>query len=402
MKKSCKFLLALVSIGLLSACQTHFSTSPQEGLLTEDQDIINLNERLDDGRHIQKVDNLLFLVDDSNAAMLQRNHQGISKRDLEFALVTRIQRTIPNIKLNQGIRIFGPNANQYDFKNTLLYGLSQDTPEKLKPVIINNTMEDTMFNPVAMALQAEYRELKPVKGNTAILVFSAFNGPDPQSLDDSAALINEYYHGQVSIYPIYFGSKNGGEYAKAARLPALAGGGTAVKAEELQDSANLADFVESVLFNVSSPTPVISETQKVAPKVHPPVAKTVLSHKKLVKEKVLRIKLKALFDFDKAVILPKYKDKLEAVADFMKKYPETTAVIEGHTSSEGTEEYNLILSEKRAKAVRDYLVKSGVSSTRFDILAYGETKPIADNATEEGRRENRRVVAVIKTKVKKK
>ncbi|VAW41876.1 hypothetical protein MNBD_DELTA03-29, partial [hydrothermal vent metagenome] len=84
---------------------------------------------------------------------------------------------------------------------------------------------------------------------------------------------------------------------------------------------------------------------------------------------------------------------------FMKKYPDTSTVLEGYTCSIGTEAYNLRLSRRRALAVKDYLARRGVEEGRLAIKAYGESHPIADNSTLAGRIENRRVVAVITTKV---
>ncbi|AJE02261.1 outer membrane beta-barrel domain-containing protein [Geobacter pickeringii] len=115
------------------------------------------------------------------------------------------------------------------------------------------------------------------------------------------------------------------------------------------------------------------------------------------------IDLKIEFDTDKAVVKAKYNDEIKRVADFMTQYPETKAVIEGHTDNKGSAAYNLKLSERRAAAVRAYLIeKFGIDASRVAAKGYGLTKPIADNATEAGRQKNRRVIAVIDPAYKKK
>jgi len=115
----------------------------------------------------------------------------------------------------------------------------------------------------------------------------------------------------------------------------------------------------------------------------------------LVKEKV-SIQLNLEFDTDKALIRPVYHEQMEKVADFLKQYPETTAVIEGHTDNVGATEYNLVLSTKRADAVRKYLIdKFDIVPQRLAAKGYGESAPIADNNTKEGRQQNRRVLAVF-------
>jgi OOP family OmpA-OmpF porin len=72
--------------------------------------------------------------------------------------------------------------------------------------------------------------------------------------------------------------------------------------------------------------------------------------------------------------------------------PAATGVIEGHTDSNGADAYNQRLSEQRAKAVRDYMVSMGIDPARLEAKGYGESQPVADNATPEGRAQNRRVV----------
>ncbi|MEN6421618.1 MAG: OmpA family protein [Smithella sp.] len=116
-----------------------------------------------------------------------------------------------------------------------------------------------------------------------------------------------------------------------------------------------------------------------------------------MKEKIT-ITLNVQFDTAKAVVKEKYYDDIKRVADFMKEYPETSASIEGYTDEIGTKEYNQKLSEARANSVRQYLIdKFGIDGSRLTARGYGEDNPIASNATVEGRRQNRRVEAVIET-----
>jgi OOP family OmpA-OmpF porin len=108
------------------------------------------------------------------------------------------------------------------------------------------------------------------------------------------------------------------------------------------------------------------------------------------------ISLNVQFDIDKYDVKPQYRDDIGRVAEFMKKHPEATAVIEGHTDYVGTEEYNLALSQRRADSVMKYLVDNfGVDQSRLSAKGYGKTRPIADNTTEEGRIKNRRIDAII-------
>ncbi len=102
------------------------------------------------------------------------------------------------------------------------------------------------------------------------------------------------------------------------------------------------------------------------------------------------------FEIDQDDMQREVKEKLAVLATFMKKYPNNSAVIEGHTDNVGTDEYNLKLSQRRADSVVDYLVhKHGIAPSRLTAVGYGETSPLADNASDEGKRQNRRIDAVI-------
>ncbi len=104
--------------------------------------------------------------------------------------------------------------------------------------------------------------------------------------------------------------------------------------------------------------------------------------------------LKLLFDFDSAELRPESITELERVVTFMGDVPFAKSMIEGHTDSKGSDAYNLSLSDRRAKAVFDYLTSRGVDPARLSSIGKGESAPIADNATDEGRQENRRVMLI--------
>ncbi len=98
-----------------------------------------------------------------------------------------------------------------------------------------------------------------------------------------------------------------------------------------------------------------------------------------------------LFDVDKATLKQNSKDELAELAVILNKYGDTNILIEGHTDSTGSEEYNLSLSKRRAEAVANWLSIQKVDPTRFTIMGYGMVQPIAPNETAEGRALNRRV-----------
>ncbi len=97
------------------------------------------------------------------------------------------------------------------------------------------------------------------------------------------------------------------------------------------------------------------------------------------------------FEFDKATLMPGYEKELDKLVDVMTDYPFLRAEIEGHTDDQGSDPYNLKLSDDRAKAVADYLVKKKIDKERLTWKGYGETKPLKPNTSEENRALNRRV-----------
>jgi OOP family OmpA-OmpF porin len=98
----------------------------------------------------------------------------------------------------------------------------------------------------------------------------------------------------------------------------------------------------------------------------------------------------ANFDFDKAQLKPSGRDVLDGAVKTLRDNPSLHVVVEGHTDSVGKDAYNQKLSERRAKAVRDYLVREGIEPSRITTRGYGESRPVASNDTAEGRAENRR------------
>ena len=103
-----------------------------------------------------------------------------------------------------------------------------------------------------------------------------------------------------------------------------------------------------------------------------------------------------LFDLGKSTIRKESYAVLQNIANIMKEYPNAKFEIEGHTDSQGSDALNMKLSDDRAASVRDYLTTIGMEGNRLTSIGYGESKPIATNATKAGRQQNRRVEISLK------
>jgi OOP family OmpA-OmpF porin len=102
------------------------------------------------------------------------------------------------------------------------------------------------------------------------------------------------------------------------------------------------------------------------------------------------------FDINQADVRPQYRDEVAKVGNFMKKYPTTTAVIEGYTDEVGSVSDNLRLSQRRAESVVKSLEDDfGIAPARLSARGYGKASPVGDNSTNAGRQQNRRILAVI-------
>ncbi|MDR9499333.1 MAG: peptidoglycan-associated lipoprotein Pal [Hydrogenovibrio sp.] len=137
-----------------------------------------------------------------------------------------------------------------------------------------------------------------------------------------------------------------------------------------ETGAASSDSVQSESAGVADPTPTTKETRADA-------------------EAELE-GLRVHFDFDKSEIKNEYFAVIKQQADFLANYKDATVTVKGYCDERGSREYNLALGERRANAVKNALMAEGVSSTRINIISYGEENPIDPRSTEEAWAKNRR------------
>ena len=102
-----------------------------------------------------------------------------------------------------------------------------------------------------------------------------------------------------------------------------------------------------------------------------------------------------LFGTGSAELTPAARENISRLAGILKRYPNTNVSVEGHTDSDGAEDFNQALSERRANAVAQALRDEGVAGSRIRTVGFGETQPIATNDTPEGKAANRRVEIIV-------
>jgi len=335
---------------------------------------------------VQKTDNFLIIFDPSET--MSAVHNGQVKLRIAKDIVTSMNQCIPDIPFTGGLRSFGRGYYLFSiFQTDLIQPLKayarQDIPESLAKIdlAIGNS-------PMAKALRAAGEDIKGAKGKTAIILVSD-GRPTDEGAVQAAACMKKQHGDSLCIYTIQIGDDCDGR--NILEQIAKAGGcGFSVNADRIRSCDSMAAFVEKVFFEkkcIDEDNDLVCDDKDTCPGT-PKGAK--------VDERGCWVIGDVLFDFDKAVINTEAYLLLDDVVTVLKNNPEVKVQVQGHTDNFGTAAYNKRLSEKRAAAVKQYLVGKGVNAKRLCTAGYGFSKPAASNATEEGRAKNRRVEFKVK------
>ncbi|MBC8316527.1 MAG: OmpA family protein [Desulfobulbaceae bacterium] len=376
----------LLALSMSGCAVSHLHPPPPVEKFSSDLMISRLNQ----GGYLQKTDNLMVVMDALGTSYDGNNrdmYQMVPKIEFGQEILTKMSDTIPPVTHTRALRVFGSEAESFKEDYSLSFGLLDIPPQSIPGIIATKTLPESSISPLALTLDNALFELKEIDGATSLVVMS-----DGLNVDRNAMLaakrLKRKYGDSLCIYTILLGDSPEG----ASHLDSLAELGKCgfdTRADDINNQTAMTDFVEQVFF---------AKIASVA--IAPPAA---LEHlpKLLPQDKTVSIELNVEFDFDKAAIKPQFHNEIKKVADFMKRYPFTNTMLEGHTDSKGTHAYNDKLSLSRVTSVRQYLIdKFGVDAGRLSVRGAGEREPVASNDTAEGRQRNRRVVAVIKAVMK--
>jgi OOP family OmpA-OmpF porin len=386
----------------------------------------NISSMLASGEYQKKVDNFLIIQDASSSMSEKLSERLVPSEPTKLAvsrkLASCLNSSLPeNFDVKAGLRIFGPVLSE----KGLIYGMSGYSRESLENTI-TSVKGTGGITPLANAMVHAGMDLKGVPGDAAVIIVSDGVNTAAEDPVEAATALKEIYGENLCIYTIQVGDNPKGKML-LEQIGAAGKCGFATTADNLMTrtlsdgttvgSDGMAEFVSTVFLEKAPPKP--------APKPKPkPVDRDSDGDGVLdsldkcpdtprgikvdsngcpvpIPEKV-SITLLVEFDFDKATVKPQYHNDLEKVANFLKAYPKTTATLEGHTDSIGTDEYNQKLSQRRAASVKQYLVDMfGIDAARLTAVGFGETQPVASNETAESRQRNRRIVATIATTIMK-
>jgi outer membrane protein OmpA-like peptidoglycan-associated protein len=345
---------------------------------------VDINPRIRSGQLVQKADNLVVLFDKSASMgelhgkpMVNEATRLIHGKDAAKNMIA----TIPDIKLNAGLRIF------WSEETALIYGMTSLVKEDYTKAI-NSIEFVNRRTPMDKAITAAGNDLKGAGGNSAIIIVSDFSenpGIDdirPASVMDAITKVNAEYGDKLCVYAIQVGYTLGGKELSEQIVQNVEGGYT-VNADKLVTPAAMAAFVEKVISgNCSRYKKLVAKPQEkvvivaAEPMVEEKVVAAVAETK--AEEKVIVLAFEDVhFDFDKSTVKSEAQMILKRNIQVLKDNPKAKVRIAGYTSASGTEAYNQALSERRAKAVQDYLISEGViTRDRLSTIGYGETDPV--------------------------
>lgn len=339
-----------------------------------------------------KANNVVFILDASSS--MADGCQDWRKFDLGKALTTNMIATLPDgMSANAGLRTFGHAL-----------GISRDV--SLKAADVSAFQRDTLTKGLAKikepggpsyldkAIAEAGKDLKGLSGKSALIIVS--DGMATGSGATAAAKALKAQMGDaLCIYTVLVGDDAGG-WKQMQAIANESQCGVAVRGSDLFDGRKMADFLSTVfvgdaLDSDGDGVPDIIDECPGTPRGVKVDAKgcpiTILSGKddNWIFETIT-------FEINKAILRPSSFSVLDEVADaLIVHHPDMKLEVQGHTDTTGPRAFNMRLSKDRANAARDYLIKKGVSPDRLTWAGYGPDKPIADNKTEAGRIQNRRV-----------
>ena len=361
--------IMLLLLLLLASC----ATGPQAMAPFSPQD---LDGKVSSGEYMAKPEHFVVVFDGSSSmgeAYEGQLNTGHSKFAVAKDLAERMNLTLPALPIQGGITAFGvgkaPVATVYGMTDYTQDGFAEGMGKISAPA---------GTTPIGLGLAEAGRLLEEAQGDLAVIVFS--DGKENTTTTaalDAANAMKEQFGDRLCLYTVFVGNDEAGRQLMSD-LAATSTCGSATSADDLASAPAMAAFVEDVFLEKAPAKPAPPEP-KPAPAPQPKIS-WILSG--------------VNFDLDSAVVRQDAKDVLQNDIKILKENPEIRVEVQGHTCDLGAAEYNRDLSDRRANAIKDYLVSQGIAADRLTARGYGEDRPRFPNDSEANRAKNRRVELV--------
>ena len=322
---------------------------------------------IDTTAYAPKVASFVVILDVSSS--MGEDYQDRPKVHTAQDLAASFNSTVPPLHFQAGLVTFGNSSGRCLGRGTAnaVYGLTSYTPADFASAL--GSLECAGgTTPMSDGIDATTQLLSAESGMTAVILISDFQWVNAGSVMSAASQLKAQHADKLCLHTIKVGDNTTGD-ALIASLNEVAGCDSAVQAGDIASTEAMANYVTEVLL-----APLEYEQHAVS--------------------------ASALFDFDKAILKEQGKAELHNLDEYIKSKALNVVDINviGHTDSMGSAEYNQGLSERRAMAVKEYMVSEGIDATIMDVSGKGESEPVASNDTDEGRALNRRVEIHVGTK----
>ena len=360
-RQSLLTLSALLSLGLLVGC----ASTPSGPAPTFQADAIDAED------YVPKVDSFAVILDASSS--MRDESQGAVKFDTAKDFVSTFNQTVPELDYRSALVRFGGYANDAP-PASAVYGLTGYQRSGFASGL-DSVSQPGNITPLAEGIDAAADALNGQSGPVAVILVSDFwKVLNQQGAVAAAENLASQHQGNLCLYVVQVGDYNAGWLTE--NLAGVSGCSKVMSIGDLASAGAMGAFVKDALLKPAPEKPVQYEK--------------------------ISFSATALFDFDKSVLKPEGKAELRKLGEYIQGKGVQVVDIDviGHTDSVGTDEYNQNLSEERANTVKDFLTSEGVNGSIIDASGQGESNPVADNDTDEGRAKNRRVEVHVGAKQK--
>jgi OOP family OmpA-OmpF porin len=387
-----KIIITSIIGALLSGCASQPSSTFQSFAAQD------LNSLISSGQYEQKANNF-FVINDSSSSMTEdylgagyQADPSPTKLSVEKEILNRMNLTIPNIPLTSSIRSFG-------FGKCLAWGFTKlnMAPTSYSPSTFGSGIDALTCasggSPISSGIDGTNADLSVTSGNIAVLILSDGYGLDSNGADAVTSLKHAYGE-KLCVYTIWVGNEKDNEGQNVLRqLSDIAGCGFSTTAENVSSPNGMANFVKHVFLKPSPPKCSALDSDSDGINDCDDKCPNTLKSAHVNQFGCWIVDVK--FDNDKSNIKPQYYNELDNAAAVINANPGLSIEVQGHTSNTASAAHNQKLSERRADAVKNYLIShvNDKEQAEHSLTArgYGLTQPIDTNETAEGRANNRRV-----------